>query len=186
MCYTISSHAKERYAQRIMNRETLTDIRKFVSDHDSDIEKWINKMIESGDSIYTGPLLKNNYVEVFLNGLWVVITGPSKKVVVTLYKIDFGDDEFNEFFIRKMKEKIRKSYKDIETAEISSAEVVSSYQDIIDRNNEDIAYMKKEIRSLEETNEAYETLKSNALIELSDEKRKLRKLVEQLICKHDF
>lgn len=56
MCYTISNHAKERYAQRIMSRDNITDIRKFVCDHDSDIEKWINEMIEHGESIYTGPL----------------------------------------------------------------------------------------------------------------------------------
>ena len=186
MCYTISNHAKERYAQRIMSRDNITDIRKFVSDHDTDIEKWINEMIEHGESIYTGSLLKNNYVEVFLNGLWVVITGPTKKVVVTLYKIDLGDDEVNDLFVKKMKKKIEDSHKDVEAAETSSSELVSSYQDIIDINTEDIAYMKNEIRSLEEINEAYETLKNNALIGLSDEKRKLRRLVEQLIYKQEF
>ena len=184
--YTISNHAKERYAQRIMSRDNITDIRKFVSDHDNDIEKWINEMIEHGESIYTGPLLKNNYVEVFLNGLWVVITGPTKKVVVTLYKIDLGDDEVNDLFVKKMKKKIEDSHKDVEAAETSSSELVSSYQDIIDRNTEDIAYMKNEIRSLEEINEAYETLKNNALMGLYDEKRKLRRLVEQLIYKQEF
>lgn len=184
--YTISNHAKERYAQRIMSRDNITDIRKFVSDHDTDIEKWINEMIEHGESIYTGSLLKNNYVEVFMNGYWVIVTGPTKKIVVTLYKIDFGDDEFNELFVKKMREKIDQSHKDIEAAEISSSELVNSYQDVIDQNNEDISYMKKQIRNLEEINEAYETLKNNTLMVLSNEKRNLRKLVEQLICKQEF
>lgn len=121
-----------------------------------------------------------------MNGYWVIVTGPTKKIVVTLYKIDFGDDEFNELFVKKMREKIDQSHKDIEAAEISSSGLVSSYQDVIDHNNEDISYMKKQIRNLEEINEAYETLKNNSLIDLSDEKRNLRKLVEQLICKQEF
>ncbi|WP_270525770.1 hypothetical protein [Longibaculum muris] len=186
MTYSISNHAKERYAERVMNRQNIIDIRKFVNDHDDDIEKWINELIEHGDKVYIGPLKDKNCVEVYLNGLWVVIAGPTKKVVITLYKIDFGDDEVNELFISKMRSKIDYAHEAIEFAIENSKDQVASYQEMINSNNEEIRYQKQNIKNMEEMNEAYETLIDNAQTDVKNKKRNLQKIVEQLTCKQEF
>lgn len=184
--YTVSNHAKERYAERIMGRRGIADVRKFVNDHDDEIEKWLNKMIEHGRSIYVGPLGRDNYVEVFINGMWVIITGPAKKAVVTLYKIELGDEEVNDLFVRKMLMKIDQAHERVKSAETSSSELKESYQAVIDTNNQDIADMKKQIDNLQEINAAYSTLMDNASMECTEEMKKLRKLVEKLIGRQEF
>lgn len=186
MKHTISNHAKERYAERIMNRDNITDIRKYISDHDEDIEERVNKLIEFGKMIYTGPLGNKNYVEVYIKDLWVVLVGPTKKVVITLYKIDFGDDEFNDFFVKRMMAKIEEVHKAIDTATKGAEDDIVSYQDTIRVNDEEISYLKKQIANLEEMNEGYRILIRNASTDKENKERELRRLVEQLILKKEF
>lgn len=184
--YTVSTHAKERYTQRIMNRDNMTDIRMYVTEHDHDIEIRINKLIEYGKKIYEGPLGNKNFVEVYIKDLWVVLVGPTKKVVITLYKIDFGDDEFNEFFVKKMLSKIDDTYKAIEDELKNADTLITSYSDVIKANNDDIQYLRTQIKNLQDVNEAYEILISDAKNEADKTRRKLRLLVEQLILKKEF
>jgi len=52
--YKISSHAKTRYAERIVGKETTYDINKFIIEHENKIQTDICKMIEYGELLYTG------------------------------------------------------------------------------------------------------------------------------------
>lgn len=186
MEYSLSNHAKERYAERIMNRDNITDIRKYISDHDEDIEERVNKLIEFGKMIYTGPLGNKNYVEVYIKDLWVILVGPTKKVVITLYKIDFGDDEFNDFFVKRMTAKIDDVHKAIDISSKEAEDDIEAYQDIIRTNNDEISFLKKQIANLEEMNEGYRILIKNASTDKENKERELRRLVEQLILKKEF
>lgn len=184
--YNVSNHAKERYAERVMSRDNIIDIRKFVNDHNQDIGKWINELINHGQSIYVGPLKEKNCVEVFVNGLWVILVGPTKKVVITLYKIDFGDDEVNHLFVEKMRKKINSAHIRIKVAEGCSSGKVNQYKEMIAANNDEINYQKQNIKNMEELNEAYEKIIENALVNVNNEKHQLQRLVEQMICKQEF
>lgn len=184
--YNVSNHAKERYAERVMNRDNIVDIRKFVNDHNQDIDKWINELIAHGKSIYLGPLKEKNCVEVFINGLWVIITGPTKKVVITLYKIDFGDDDVNDLFVEKMKKKISSAHIRIKVADATSVNKVNQYKEMISANEDEIKYQKQNIKNMEELNQSYKKIIENALVDVNNEKHKLQRLVEQLICKQEF
>ena len=52
MSITISKHAKERYAERIMDRDNKTDVAVFLRDHDDKIQNDIEKMLEYGTLLY--------------------------------------------------------------------------------------------------------------------------------------
>ena len=101
MVYSISKHAEERYAERIMERDTKGDIAVFINEHKEKISTDINKMIEFGKKIYSGksPQLsqKNNnkpyIVDIYLNGYWVIIVGKENNTVITLYNIDLQVDQ---------------------------------------------------------------------------------------------
>ena len=95
--YNISTHAKQRYAERIMGKEDI-DINRFVTLNEDKIKTDINKLISYGDLIYTGKQNKGNVVDVYIKDCWVIIADNKAKNVITIFKIDLGlDDEFNKF-----------------------------------------------------------------------------------------
>ena len=117
--YTISKHAKERYAERIMEKATSNEINTFLVQNEDKIINNINKMIQYGELIYTGKQTQKDgrtyNVEVFLNGLWVVITDIKSKNVITLYKIDLGvDEEFNQEYVSRMMDKFNAAKENLE------------------------------------------------------------------------
>lgn len=73
--YSISKHAMERYAERIMGKDTNWDVNKFVLANVSKIETDINKLIQFGTLIYSGKKSKkdgknsNAIIDVYLKGL---------------------------------------------------------------------------------------------------------------------
>ena len=111
--YTISKHARERYAERIMEKDSAYDINKFIVDNEDKIVVDINKMIQYGTLIHCGKMYAkdgkqlNNNVEVHLNGLWIVLSDPKTHNVITLFKIDLGvDEEFHKLYTSKMMDKL--------------------------------------------------------------------------------
>lgn len=91
MEYKISNHAEERYASRIMEKETNGDIKVYVRQNKDKIAEDISKMITYGELIYEG-LPRANYgkrkVKVYLRDSWVVIVDALTDNVVTLYNVD--------------------------------------------------------------------------------------------------
>lgn len=154
--YKISEHAKQRYAERIMDREDKTDAALFVSQHQQKIQEDINKMVEFGEVIYTGVSTSDNnknVVDVILNGHWVIIVDVKNEKVVTLFEIDLGlGKEFNDEYIARLKEKLdvaKARYKEeAKRLDKNNAE----YNEIIDRNEEKIREYKSFIKSLETQN----------------------------------
>ena len=60
MEFTISQHAKERYAERIMDKTHPTDVHIYINDNENKIITNINKMIEFGELIHSGKNEDNN------------------------------------------------------------------------------------------------------------------------------
>ena len=104
--YTISKHARERYAERIMDKEHKADIARYVIENEEKINTDINKMIEYGNVIYQGEQIRDGKkcnISVVLKDCWIILCDQPKSTVVTLYKIDFGlDDDFTKIYIEKM------------------------------------------------------------------------------------
>lgn len=156
---TISQHALERYAERIMDRDNKTDIAVFLRDHKEKAETDIKKMIEFGEWLYTG-ISTTNYnkaiVDVYLNGTWVLILDNKSKKVITLYAIDLGlGKEFNEAYIQKLKEKLniyREGQKEFTEYTEST---VQELQQKVNENIRLIAEYKHYIKTLEKTNESF-------------------------------
>lgn len=97
--YTISNHALQRYAERIMEKEGI-DVNRFVTLNEEKIKTDINKMIEYGDLIFSGKQFqkdcKGNVIDVYIKDTWVILVDGKAKTVITIYKIDLGlGDEFN-------------------------------------------------------------------------------------------
>ena len=49
--YTVSNHAKERYAERCKDRDSRLEITTYVAEHSQRIEEEINQMIKRADDL---------------------------------------------------------------------------------------------------------------------------------------
>ena len=157
----ISKHAKERYVQRIMSYNDKTEIIQFIAEHDEKINTDINKMVEYGDLLYSGKSLKdqNSINDIYLKDTWVVIVDNSKKLVVTLYKIDLKvDEEFTKEYIDKLVTKLNKEKENLAKVENDIDDQIKTYRELIKENEEVIIDYKKTIKSLDEQNTAYRDL----------------------------
>lgn len=189
--YTISKHCKERYASRILNRETVNEIQTYIAMNDEKIHTDIVKMITYGNLIYTGKQTtkdnKTHSVQVFVNGCWIVLVDANTNNVITLYKIDLGcGDDFNTEYINRMLKKI-------DDAKISMGEVQldytlesNKYREIITSNTDQINEYKTFIKNLEAANEAYKELIENNTVKISQANKNVAELVNTLIGKKEF
>ena len=184
--YEITQHAKERYAERIMERDTTADIRAFISKHNQDITEWINKLINYGTLLYTGAIKDHAAVRAFLNDYWCILVDAKVNRVITLYKIDLGDEEVNELFVRKTLDKIAAAKENVYKVSSKTDQDIIDYQDIIQTNNIDIQQLKNKIKSLETINEGDELLIKGAKSSVNEARYEVRTLVEQLIAKRNF
>lgn len=195
MAYTISKHAEERYAERIMEKDNKCDAAVFIAEHKDKIVNDINKMIEFGKKIYSGksPQLsqKNNnkpyMVDIYLNGYWVIIVGKDNGNVITLYNIDLQvDEELNQMFISKMMARIEAAENEYLFTLENNKKDIEKFHEIIDGNEANINEYKRIIKSLEETNATYKELiiQLNSKIEIADQN--LREEIYKLIGKKSF
>lgn len=184
--YNITNHAMERYAERIMNKENPTDIRMFINEHRQDINDRINKLINYGNLIYEGKLREHPVNQYFYKDRWVNIVDPKTKNVITLYKIDLGDEEVTDLFITKTLQRINESKKMLNITINNISAKNKEYQDIINEAKSDIEYHKKMIKSLEENIECYEILMKNLNNEVLKAEDKLKDDIQMLIAKKQF
>lgn len=189
--YKISKHAKERYAERIMNKEDMGDINRFIAGNEEKIKMDINKLIHYGEMIYTGKQStrdgKGNVIDVYLKNTWVILVDGKSEVVVTLYKIDLGlDDEFNKTYISKMMEKLNKSKEALDIVQ-SEVQVESDmYKEYIDDAETQIKEYKAMIKNLEELCEGYQTIIDNNVVKVSQAKKEVTDTINTLIGKREF
>ena len=189
--YTISKHAKERYAERIMERATNNEIQTFIVQNEDKIISDINKMIQYGELIYTGKQTQKDNrtynVEVYLNGLWVVITDVKSKNVITLYKIDLGvDDEFNQEYVNRMMEKFNEAKENLEAVTFEVEKENDSYKTMMEQNMAQINEYKSYIKNLEELNVGYKTIVDNNAVKIKMVSTEVTDVLNKLIGKKEF
>lgn len=183
----ITQHCKERYAERIAGKEERGDIAVYVAQHQTKIEEDINKICEYGEVIYNGQLKDKNYVNVILNGTWVLLTDKDMKKAITVYKIDFGlGEEFNKNFVERMLEKIgtaRDRYcESLKNAEEQKAVFSQLVDDFVAKVNE----YRRMINNLEKQIAAYKELIATVDINVYESESEFRNAVMELVCKKEF
>ena len=188
--YTISNHAKQRYAERIMGKDETIEINRFINLNEDKIKTDINKMIVYGEKIYTGIQAgqrNKNPVDVYLKDCWVVLADARSFNVITLYKIDLGiDDEFNKLYISKMKDKL-------ETAKAHAAKVAEdveidnyNYKQTIEDAETDIKNYKTMIKNLEEMCAGYTAIINSNVVKITQANLEVAEILNTLIGKKEF
>lgn len=189
--YTISKHACERYAMRILNRETNNEIQTYIALNSEKIHTDIEKMITYGQLIYTGKQHtkdnKTNTIQVYLNGCWIVLVDANTNNVITLYKVDLGcGDEFNTEYINRMMRKIDDAKVSLGEAQLDYTQEVNEYREIISQNTSQINEYKTFIKNLESANEAYKELIDSNVVKINMASKEVAELVNSLIGKKEF
>ena len=187
--YTISKHARERYAERIMDRESKTDIARYANENEEKITNDINKMIEYGQEIYQGKQFrdgKNCNITVILKDSWIILCDTPRNMVVTLYKINIIDEEFTKLYIEKMMEKISAAKEKLSNEVVKIRQEIQDYAILIENNKILINGYKAKINTLETLNNAYQEVieNNNVLINVAEED--VTNLINQLIGKKEF
>lgn len=161
----ISQHAKERYSERIMDKDNKLDVNLFISQHEKKIKEDIYKMIQYGTLLYSGRSVSEfnkQPVDIFLNDTWVIIVDIQKSNVITLYSIDLGlGREFNLEYISKLINKLYVAKEKYEEKNMEIQTQKETYSSIIYSNNEQIKDCKNIINNLEKQNKAYEEVIDN-------------------------
>ena len=188
--YTISAHAKQRYAERIMGKEDI-DVNRFITLNEDKIKTDINKLIQYGDLIFTGKQTnkdgKNNMVDVYLKDCWIVIADSRIKNVITLYKIDLGlDDEFNKAYISKMMEKLNANKSILESVQQQVQEESNTYREMIKDAEIQIKEYRGMIKNLEELCTGYKTIIDNNYVKVSQANKDVSEVLNTLIGKKEF
>lgn len=187
---TISKHAEERYAERIMDKNNKVDMHIFILNNKDKIKIDILKMIEFGVYIYSGKSTcnyNNTTVEIYLNGTWVIIIDPNKNNVITLYSIDLGlGNDFNKEYINKLLDKLNIEKNNFIIAQEDIKNQSQIYTNNITDNENIIADYKKIIKSLEEQNEGYKQVISELKTKERIAEQGVRDVIAILIGKKVF
>lgn len=188
----VSKHAKERYAERLRDKNSNYDIQKFVLEHDEKICNDIKKMINFGTLIYAGKQtqkdVKNaNVISVYLNGLWVVLYDQKNDTVITLYKVDLGaGDDFNEQYVQKMLAKLETAKEEESTVQFEVQQENDGYKSMIESGVAQINEYKSYIKNLEELNAGYKTIIDNNSVRVTMASAEVANVVNTLIGKKEF
>lgn len=188
--YTISNHARIRYAERIMGKD-CTDASRFANLNEEKIKIDINKMIEYGGLIYTGKQSqkdgKGKIIDVYLKDCWIVLVDEQSKVVVTLYKIDLGlDDDFNKDYLSKMIEKLNHYKQVAEEVQSKIQEESNMYREMISNAEGQIKEYRTMIKNLEELCIGYKTIIDNNYVKVSQANRDVADVLNTIINKREF
>jgi len=189
--YTISNHAKQRYAERIMGKDDKIDASSFVTLHEEKIQTDINKMLQYGELIYTGRQLqkdgKGSVIDVYLKDCWVLLADNKTKNVITLYKIDLGlDDEFTKVYISKMMEKLNQSKNKLQDIQNQVQAESSMYKQMVDEAETQIKEYRTMIKNLEELCVGYKSIIDNNYVKVSQANRDVAEVINTLIAKKEF
>lgn len=154
----VTEHAKERYAERIMDKQESSDIKRFLYNHNDKIIQDIQKMVEYGDLLFTGKQSKGgDVVRVYVKDAWVLLVSDDKNCVITLFKLDLGvDADFTIQYIKKIEDQLDRAKERLDSRQKEISDQRETYQQLIQENSDTIAVYRKIIRSLEEQNAGYQ------------------------------
>lgn len=188
--YNITKHARERYAERILNKKDKLEINRYVAENYDKIDKDILKMIVYGTCIYTGKnprkdkLGGTTQLSIYTTGAWIILVNPDKLDVITLFKIDLGfDDEFNSMYVDKLMKKFADSQIKVEE---TKEKVLIENEEIrknMSENNDKIATYREYIKKLEEANNGYKAIMDANLIKVSEAEEELNAVLEKIVTK---
>lgn len=187
MEYTISQHAKERYAGRIMDKTHPTDISIYINDNSEKINSDINKMIEYGELIHSGKNENNQMMDIYLKDLWVILVDKNKAKVITLFKIELGvGEDFDKEFVQRNLDKLSKAKEEyLKTVEDIEKEN-NNYSELIADNEKLINEYRGIVKKLEVQNSAYKDVISSLKVNKEIALKKVNNIVAVLIGKKSF
>jgi len=188
--YTISKHARERYAERIMDREHKADVARYVIENEEKITEDVNQMIEYGQVIYQGKQNRDGksvMITVVLKDCWIILCDATKNLVVTLFKIDFGlDDEFTKLYISKMMDKLNAAKEKLSNEVVKIRQETQNYAILIENNKYLINNYKAKINALNDLNNAYQEVINNNSTLISVAEEEVADIINKLIGKKEF
>lgn len=193
--YIITQHCKERYAERIMDKNERNDIAVYVARNQEKIENDINTMMQYSELLYTGYLRdrsdeairEKKEVRVYLCGTWVLLADKLNNKIITLYKIDLkvGED-FNKQFVAAKKVAIDEARAKVNKVAESYCQFRNQYRDIIQECESKIAEHNNAIKKLTCQKNAYQALIDNSDIEVKEANEALKTQIMELVCKREF
>lgn len=188
--YSVSKHAAERYAERVMDKEGIS-INAAVTLYREKINTDINKLIKYGEFVYSGNQTqkdgKTNLVDVFIKDCWVVIADSKQKNVITLYKIDFGlDDEFNKMYVEKMLEKLNIQKEELKKVQEETHQETEMYRGLITETVAQIREYRSMIKNLEELEASYKAIIENNHVKVTQANRNVAEIINTMINKKEF
>lgn len=185
-----SQHSKERYAERIMDKNSKSDVAVFVAQQEQKIKDDIYKMIQYGTLLYSGkPTCEYNRqpVDIFLNGTWVIIVDIAKSNVITLYSIDLGvGSDFNQKYIDMLINKLTAAKEEYESVCIGIQTQTATYSSIIKENIDQINEYKQIIKNLEKQNQAYTEVIESLEVDKNVAEKDVRDIIATMIGKKIF
>lgn len=188
----ITRHAKERYAERVMDKSSNHDIQKFINEHEQKIHDDIEKMIAFGTLIYSGKQTQkdnksSNIIDVYVNGCWIILFDSANENVITLYKVDLGaDEEFNNTYVQKMMERITEAKALYEEVQSGVTTENAEYKVLIEENIAQINLYRNYIKNLEELNAGYKAIIDNNIVKINMANTAVGAVVNKLIGKKEF
>ena len=162
MEFKFTDHVLLRYCERVKDKDSGTDAKQYFITNETRVREEIDKLYLSSELLYKGKLgaTERPCVELYGNkNGWVFIVDPKEFFIITLYKIDLevDDESFNQLYVEKAFQALRdKSAAHIKLCEEMDAEILEAQRDK-NANLEEIKILKKHIKVLEESNEAFDT-----------------------------
>lgn len=186
-----SAHSMTRYAERIMDRESTLEVNKFIQDNEDKIKANIKKMIQYGTLLYSGKPTSDIYerrpVDIYQNGLWIIIVDIGRNNVVTLYSIDLGvGEEMNQLYIGKLMDQLAAAKQNFEEVKEEIELQANAYKVGIDQNEALIAEHRKNIKELEKYTEHLRGVIDGLNTKVNAAEREVRDIVAKMIGKKIF
>lgn len=184
----VTKHAAERYAERILGKDSQLSVAEYLLTHEEKIQTDIAKMIAFGKLLYSGKRLFQNtdktIQDIYLNGTWVLVVDHQKNAVVTLYSVDLGlGKEFNDLYLEKMLAKLEETKEKAETVAKEVEKQREELKQLVVENQATIVEYRKIVKSLEEQNKMYEDLMESLRVQEDLAQREVAKVVAALTGK---
>lgn len=193
--YIVTQHCKERYAERIMNKDEKSDVAVYVARNKEKIENDINTMMQYSELIYTGflrdrsdeAIREKKEVRVYLCGTWVLLADKLNNKIITLYKIDLRvGEEFNKQFVAAKKVAIEQAKAKVDELMETYVQDRNQYREIVQECDSRIAEHNNAIAKLRNQKQAYQTLIDNSDVDVKEANEELRIQIMELVCKKEF
>lgn len=188
--YTISKHAKERYAERCRDKDTTLEVQAYVAAHEERIIDEVNQMIQRGKLIYSGKQKGNkgdSTLEVYITGLWIILADQQYKNVITIYKVNMGcGEDLDRLYMDRMLEKLELARSRYESTLEEVDAQNEEYRELIEDGNAQIREYRTNIRNLEEMCEGYSMVINSNHVRVKRAADDMAAITNALIGKNTF